>query len=371
MISPIFRSLYRPPVKVSVALCVLTTLYACGPAANIHSSKSQNQTEFQWQSVLEKLELPEEDVAPASLPLDIQSHPDSQFESFEIRAVYKDESGEWSTLTSQLDRLQITDERVSDSDWAFNSIARVHISNGTEAQAIKSSREEFARVALKLADSTGQRIHIKDSVLTFNPESQCNSSIEFAGRDASNESFLFTAKPKGCPVSASSGFLNQWEFNAIPFQGQLSGKAVVGSLWLTHVWGNAFSTGGAVLLDQLRVQLSGENTQVLSITRTKRASGTGPRTITAYWIEENGQRQSVDIEWEDQMFVTSQTSGLSYPQRIVIRIPAKNYELALQPIVDLSEVSDTLGHRWSGGMLVSGSLAGIGFLDFQPLALKE
>ena len=361
-----------------LSLLMLLLVSACNDNGNSADTDIMATQGLQWQSVLNALELPDEPVADVSIPEDLRAHPESPFESFEMRAVLRNEAGQWLSLSTQIDRLQITKTSNAQSAWAFDSIARARISGADKSKAILSTREELSRVALNLANSTPAEIHVRDTSFTFSDVGACTGSIHAQGRDAFNENYSLVAKPSACPQAISSGFLNQWEIPAMAIQGNYASESVRGHMWLTHRWGNAVLPGGAVLLDQVRIQLLIENKPSwLTVNRTKRASGRGPRAVEAFISEDQATFKSVDVEWQDQGLHLSSTTELSYPKTVVLKIPSRGYELTLQPVVELSEVKDSMGSRWSGGVVVSGAgattgtLSGTGFLDYQPLSLKE
>ncbi|MFK8076326.1 MAG: lipocalin family protein [Granulosicoccus sp.] len=359
-------------------LLMLLLVSACGNNGNSADMANMGKPDAQWQSVLDALELPDDPVADAVIPDDIRAHPESPFESFEMRAVLRNEAGQWLGLSAQIDRLQVTSQSNAQSAWAFDSIARASISGAGQSSAMLATREELSRVALNLANSRPEEIHVRDTRFSFGDKGACTRSIHAQGRDARNKTYLLSAEPSTCPQAVSSGFLNQWEFPAMSVQGRYASEAVTGHMWLTHRWGSAVLPGGVVLLDQARIQLLIENKMsLLTVNRTKRASGRGPRTVEAFISEDRTKFKSVKVEWEDQGLQTSTTTELSYPITVVLKIPSKGFELTLQPVVTLSEVQDSMGSRWSGGVIVSGigaeagTLSGTGFLDFQPLSLKK
>lgn len=365
-------------------VCILLLVAACGDGGNSADTKSVDIQTVQWQRLLDALNLPDKTILEVVLPDDIRAHPESIFESFEMRAMLRNEVGEWFSLSGQIDRLQVASQSDAQSAWAFDSIARARVSGGGESKAKLRTREELARVALDLANSTPTDIHVRDTRYTLNPGGECTAALHFQGRDVADEAYSLVGKPSTCPQSSSGGFLNQWEFPAISIQGSYADESVHGYVWFTHRWGNAVLPGGAVLLDQVRIQLSAENKAAwLTVNRTKRASGRGPRTVEALFSEDQKTFESINVEWEDQGLQLSPVTELSYPQAIVLRIPSKGYELTLKPVIELSEVRDSLGSRWSGGVIVmkkeispgSGSgpamQSGTGFLDFQALSLKE
>ena len=366
-----------------VRRCLLSTLMlvsACSDEVKTTNASAIDTKSVEWQRVLDALDLPDEPVADIVMPDDIRAHPESPFESFEIRAVLRNETGQWIGLSGQIDRLQVTNKSDAQSAWAFDSIARASISGAGKLTPTLTTREELSRVALNLANSTPEEIHVRDTRYTFIDKGQCKGSIHVQGRDALNENYSLVGKPSTCPQSVSSSFVNQWEFPAIAIQGNYATESVRGHMWLTHRWGNAVLPGGAVLLDQVRIQLLAENkTLWLTVNRTKRASGRGPRTIAALISEDQETYESVNVEWEDQGEQISAVTQLSYPQTVVLKIPSKGYELTLRPIIELPEVQDSLGTRWSGAVTVtqsgsgrgSDTLSGTGFLDYQPLSLKE
>ena len=126
-----------------------------------------------------------------------------------------------------------------------------------------------------------------------------------------------------------------------------------------------------MLIDRMNLRLttdSGAGPQLVSASRSKRKSGRGPKTVQGtISIVANGGDQALELQWIDEGEQRSPITGLLYPQRFRIRSQDKSIDLLLTPVVALPEISDSLGIRWNGAVTVSGTHAGAGFMDFQPL----
>ena len=72
-----------------LSLLMLLLVSACNDNSNSADTDNMATQGVQWQSVLDALELPDEPVADVSIPEDLRAHPESPFESFEMRAVLR------------------------------------------------------------------------------------------------------------------------------------------------------------------------------------------------------------------------------------------------------------------------------------------
>ena len=322
-----------------------------------------------WRTLLEALPASDVDLPSVDLPADIRTHSEQLGESFEARWAMSSAGGQLFSAYAQLDRLKLKENSESDSAWSYKSIARANVSIGLSESSAFDVSEVFSRVALGLADSRGDEFFVAGTSLKLAKENSCISQIVFAHDYGDATAIELSAESNGCPQTASLGTINQWEFEGIPAVGRYEGEALEGFLWLTHRWGRPPTAQSAVVLDQLRlVVLDSEGGyQWMNISRSKRTSGRGPKTVLATVTNAQGTKRNTTVEWEDVGQVSSQSSGLVYPQTIKIRDVSMSLEIELSPIVELSEIRDTLQTRMSGAFQLSGSHTGFAYVDFQPV----
>lgn len=352
--------------------CDTNTSDSQGPGQNIGQGPLQ-PSEIDWRSLLESLPGADSRLPPVALPADLRSHPQSTGESFEARWYLKSESGQSYSAFFQLDRLKLKEASNSDSSWSYNSVARANVAIGNSENSVLDVREIFSRVALGLSDSRGDEFIVGNSSLSLGQSDSCMRTIQFSHRDGPASGIELSAESNRCPQGISLGTVNQWEIEGIPATGSIAGEKVEGAIWLTHRWGSAANVQSAIVLDQLRMVVRDEegNPHWLSITRSKRRSGRGPKTILGTITNVQGDMQEVNVEWFDNGEVESSLTSIIYPETVRIQELSMGLDILLSPVVQLSEIRDSLQTRWSGALDVSGSHTGFAYLDFLPVVQKE
>ena len=357
---------------VTVAFALLLCVAGCQAEDQTSEEERQASPVLNWQLLVDSLDMPDESVDEMRLPLDVKTHPQARFESFEVRAVLLGDDGQHHTVSGQIDRLKVSSANESTSAWAFNSVARAQISTGSAGEPALITRDDIARVSLGLAASQGNKIFVKDTRLTISPAGQCKGRTAFTGRTAADTTLNLIATTDACPEFEASALFNQWEHTGIPVEGRYGKQSLAGTLWLTHRWGSTVSVGGAVVIDQIRIKLFDNGSDdSLFITRTKRRSGRGPKPVSVRLLGKSDMPEALDVEWSDEGAIESPTTGLSYAESIRLKIPSLDMELVLAPIVTVAEIQDAFGTRWAGGMTVSGSHEGVGFVDIQSIEPTE
>jgi predicted secreted hydrolase len=330
-------------------------------------------SQIDWRSMFESLAGVDTTLPSVVLPADLRSHPENTGESFEARWSLKSESGQSYSAFSQLDRLKLTEASNSESSWSYNSVARANMATGDGDSSVLDVREIFSRVALGLSDSRGDEFLVGNSLLSLGQSNSCQRTIQFSHRDSPASGIALSAESNRCPQSVSLGTVNQWEFEGIPARGSIASNKVEGFLWLTHRWGSSVNVQSAIVLDQLRIVVWNDEgkPQWLSITRSKRRSGRGPKTILGIITDVHGDKRDAKIEWFDNGEVLSPMTGIIYPETVRIQELSMGLDILLSPVVRLSEIRDSLQTRWSGALDISGSHTGFAYLDFLPVVQKE
>ena len=315
-------------------------------------------------------------LSPVSLPADLQTHSTARAESFSARAVVFDQQRQAFSVYAQWERLRIRDtatDTPAASQWAYDSVFRALTSIGADADDSATSHELIERGALGLAGSDVHRFFVgKNSVLLkpdVSSQTPCMAQVHLAVMmNPEHETSLESTSPVCATGESVGSVLNQWEAPAVPVSGTVLGQLVEGFAWLTHSWGHPAPTSGAVVLDQLRLRLVPENGDVfhLNANRSRRRSGTGPVSVLASITDASGARTEIDLQWQDHSYPPSVAAGIDYATEFQLQSLALGLDVTLAPIVPNSEVRDVLGSRWRGGVLVSGTHDGVGFVDVVP-----
>lgn len=334
-------------------------------------------------------------LPPVHFPADLSPHPHAPAESFQLRAILSGAGGSLMSVQLQLDRLALDVAANADSDWGFSEIMRSSVVTGKPGETALEARETVERLALGLADSDQNSLHVIDTRLDYqrlagkqrasDSPTRCAAryhlSTGIASAPVGSPEFAdLDVSMSACPEALSLQGLNQWQASALATTATLRGAEATpadgsdmlwqGHAWLSQTWGNLPSANGAVLIDQLDLRLTKDaqaTAQLLSVSRSKRRTGRGPQTVQATLTSLTEDARVLDLQWIDEGEQLSPISGMVYPQRMRIRSEDESVDLLLTPMVALPEISDSLGVRWSGAVMVSGTHTGVGFLDFQPL----
>lgn len=334
---------------------------------------STQNSALDWRAILDSLPGVETPLPPVALPADIRTHSQVTGESFEARWVMANTKGQSFTAYMQLDRLMLREDGSKTSSWSYNNVARATVATGNGDSAHLDVREKFSRMALGLSASRENEFFVGSTSLSIEQNQSCKRGFQMSHNDNLPSGFRFSAESSRCPQSVSLGTINQWEFAAIPATGLIAGEPLDGFLWLTHRWGTSANVQRAVVLDQLRLVVwdHSEGWQWLSITRSKRRSGRGPKTTLATISNAQGGEQEVAVDWLDNGAITSPVTGFTYPESIRLQVLSMGLDVTLSPVVGLSEIHDSIQTRWSGALEVSGSHAGFAYLDFLPVAVSR
>ena len=331
-----------------------------------------------WQSFLDTSESSQGPLLPPNFPADLASHPDASAESFTVRAVVFDPQQRMSSVFVQLDRIRLREDATSKSQWSYSSVFRAQASVASDGDAETTFKELVERGALGLAGHEASSLFVGTNTLQIvqeNTQNQpCSAQLLLNASLVVERSISLASRVATCPEASSvGGVLNQWEVAATPIVGVLADDSVTGHAWFTHAWGQAPQPGGAVLFDQLRLRLTNDNgeVQLLSANRSKRRSGTGPVTVLGQLSSEQGEVDITDLQWSDVGAVKSTATGIEYPTLFRIVSTEFNVDLELRPIAAMSEITDTFGPRWASAVSLSGSHAGMGFVDISPVRVLE
>lgn len=368
----------------------------------------------QWLSVLDQdnslFSVPEAPV----FPNDFSTHSQSRVESFMIQAmvtVADGVDGRNSELTAgiiaQMDRISLTPESQNssaDSGWRYSGIMRSTVfadsdvvdpgravthnmeQNNVEQTSVSQfaelsdleRRQSVQRIALNLAGSFADKIWIGQDILTIlaseSSTSACERTYRWEGTLSASTRIAFDIPMSDCPRVRTFGEFNRWDQQSDALTGVLSTSVeggesvstnVKGTVWMSQSWGNLPGSGGAVVIDSLQLRL--DDSRWLDISRSKRRSGRGPKSVSADLYREDSTVNAIDVLWEDSTDQTQAASGAYYPASIRLRSSEHDFVLNVRVMNRLAEFSDFAGSRIHVPVSVTGSHTGKGFLSFDAL----
>ena len=396
--------------QLFLLLLGILTLQACSDP-----SESANDDDFgQIQNLLNELIVNDgtfEAPATPDLPDDLLLHPHSQAEAVSFEAILSiDDRSSSPTpsliagLVTQLERIALTSAtrgEAADSGWQYSSVMRSRVvtdatavdgedddaNDGTEAAttglallADLPARQSVQRMALDLAGADANRLWVGgDGVqleLTAPMTNSCERTYQWESDLSADTRLALDFTLQDCPEIQSVGELNTWQHAGFAVSGQLVSAApraqaittaISGYGWLRQSYGNFPPLAeAAVLLDTLRLRLV--DGRLLDITRSKRRSGRGPRTVSARVQEPGGPWRNLTLGWEDSKEQRVAESGNDYPDSIRITSVDESISINVEPMNRMSESAEMSGSQLSVPVTVDGSHAGAGFITLFALS---
>lgn len=393
----------------TLLLASVFILQSCTDQSIDPSAKSSPAMQ-QWLSVLNHdnslFSAPE---APL-FPKDFSTHSQSRVESFLMQAMVTavadgvDEQNSELTagIIAQMDRISLTPEShnsSADSDWRYSGIMRSTVfadsdvvdpgravTHNVEQTSVSQfadlsdleRRQSVQRIALDLAGSITDKLWIgQDNLTILASESStgaCERTYRWEGFLSASTRIAFDIPMSDCPRVRTFGEFNRWDQQSDALTGVLSTSVeggenvstdVKGTVWMSQSWGNLPVSGGAVVIDSLQLRL--DDTRWLDISRSKRRSGRGPKSVSADLYSEDSTVNAIDLVWEDSTDQTQAASGAYYPASIRLRSSEHDFVLNVRVLNRLAESSDFAGSRLHVPVSVTGSHTGKGFLSFDVL----
>lgn len=346
----------------------------------------------------------------AQFPRDLSTHQRTRTESFLLQgivSVTKEEKQLVSPLPTgimlRIDRVALTpgnNELPADSAWRYSGVMRSSVFVDTPLSNLHKNvsatvvqapahllaelatverRQSVQRMALGLAGVTANSLWVGDDRITI---SQLDGSSDSCARAYRWQATLsvavrveFDVSLTQCPQPRSLRAFNSWQQTSPDVTGVLITRgeageevstALEGFAWISQSWGDLPASGGAVAIDFLQIKL--DDSRWLDVSRSKRRSGRGPKTVSATLRAEGLEPRSISVTWEDNDESQLSDSGNSYPGIIMLRTVDPDLALSVRVMNRLSESSDTGESRLEVPVMVTGTHAGSGFLSFHPLA---
>lgn len=344
-------------------------------------------------------------------PADFMPHPQYLSESFSLRAVLDvpDQPDKLGVVV-QFDRLSLPAKKspldvrasavvpaiagagtqfvnqVARSDWEFTGLMRSAITIDGAEQDV-SQRESIQRIALDLAGHDETGFWVGSDRLNINIEEPCRPAYTLRVRTADNQFLRLRWRLPACPESEENGLFNRWSSVGVKLSGVIgrdsTGKddlrkddlrSVTGLGFVSQAYGNLEFTTGAVVFDRLQLLVTDARGKrfALSLFRSKRRSGRGPRAVTATLMPLDTSTRRADtrrltVSWTDRDTRWSSESGFAYPATIRLDDSSGEFDILLTPMHGMTEINDAFGTRLQEAVRVSGTHQGVGYLDYIPL----
>lgn len=336
-------------------------------------------------------------------------HQDSQLDSYEVQAILfpsgsSSESAPIVGLMAQLDRLAVKPSNqlsANTSDWQYTSVVRSNVfvdaadrtmtdevmkTKGITDKAASLSHlqsvlpaQQLQRMSMGLAGVSDNTLWLGNNRLEIlTPDasereqmSTCYREYRWAHELMKSNTLQLQLHLDVCPKTQTLGSLLGWQqfsdqikasMLVLDEQGNQVTTSMHGFAWLRNTWGNMPTSAGAVFIDTLKIYL--DDQQWLDVTRSKRRSGRGPKTIAASLHEVDLPMKQINLEWKDGAEQQLAASGAAYPHEISLRSRDANIDIKINVMNRLAESVDFSGQRLHVPVVVSGSHEGAGFLSF-------
>jgi len=345
------------------------------------------------------------------LPQDLGTHLSAQTESFQLQAILWPASKPGDDIKNEnklaiiasIDRVALTPEskdlQSTDSQWRYTGIMRSQVladtalTIGPEADSDSGERslaarfanlstvertQSVQRMALNLAGANDDSLWVGDDQLTIlrddGGDNHCERLYRWQLALSLAERAELDVTIDECPVMQALGEFNGWRQSSAAVTGVLISQAseresgpipLLGAVWLSQGWGNLPADGGAVVIDLLQLRL--DDFRWLSVSRSKRRSGRGPKSVSATIHGEGAAPVDVSVTWQDSRDEVLSTSGVAYPANIELRSDDQELALTVTVMNRLLEADEVGENRLDAPVTVTGTHSGAGFLSFTSL----
>ena len=325
-------------------------------------------------------------------PEDLRLHPEARVESIELMALLEDEGGRAYSFNRRFDRISLgagEPERGSDdaAGFAFDDVVLLSgetlaapAPDASSAGELLRSRTLVERVALGLATADERRMAVRDARLERvggigdgPAESDCEHGWQLVEGDGLALRYLADACPSGAllgglALATSAPFEVDGSLRAGAERRTISGRG-----WVRRAWGEVPAPGGAVVFDRMVLDLEGAG--MIEVTRSKRRSGRGPRTVTAR-LRDGSAQTEIAAEWTDAAEPGGGSSGEAIdgtdgtgvvPSSWRLEAGSLGVDVTLVPPAGGRLRRDATGRAWRGAVRARGSHRGVGFVEFVPI----
>lgn len=297
-----------------------------------------------------------EGSGPPDLPGDHAPHPGARVESWSVATHLTDDAGAPLAVQLVLTRVGLVPPGQAATGWRARAVWRGHVALLPDARGPAVAEERFVRAPAGLPppDPASRAVRLDDWRLDFDAAGTLEMAATVAGR-----TLALTLTPEKPPVAAGAGQgggpVRGYALTRLAAAGTVDGRAVAGSGWLDHAWGELPLPGGPVAFDRLLVHLA--DGRDLSLTRTRRRDGRGTPTLAGRLVHPDGRAEALDGA---ALSLTVQRrwqgpDGAAWP--VVWAVDGPDTALDIAPVAD-DQVLDFVAPVWSGLVTAEGRLAG-------------
>jgi len=375
-----------------ILLTLAVALSAC--EATRDSEPAQSNTSSQLTALIagvrENASVFESPVLQNS-PADLLFTPALQSESFVLRSLLTlDEAslpsieGALIGFIAHIDRLSLNGYVATDVSLGKNT-AEAHIDTTTPDASViaalrtASPRQSVQRLALNLAGAeTGSMWVGSDRIdmsMSRADVTSCARAYRWRSVVSEHISVELSFSLSACPAMQILGDLITWQAQGFAVSGYVSWQnetdkpirlPVSGHGWLQRSRGNVpVNVEAPVVIDSLQLRL--DDGRLLSVTRSKRRSGSGPKPVVANLRLPDGSWQDIALSWQDSArLLQSESAGL-YPESIRLQAADDFIDIEIAYLNRVLEAPDPAVFQINVPVLVSGSQQGSGFMSYSSI----
>lgn len=318
---------------------------------------------------------------PFRFPDDFGSHRDYRTETWHLSGILQAGDGPRLGLQLAVIRVALGAQPPDDGavDWASGEIYAALFSLSDPAGGPLHTGHRLSRGGIGLADwqAKPMRLWVEDWQVerSADGEPETRLELQLAGSGLRLELTLRQRKP---PVDrnrihGNSGNRSPFVYYVEP-RLEASGRLLdgtqtlelAGTVSIEHAWGELPLPGGPVVQDRFTLYLA--DGRELFLVRSHRADGSGEPTAAGLLIRADAAPvllDGADFELRAGGFWTSESSGIRYPLRWSLRVPAQDIELDLVAESERQE-GKLWAPFWSGPVRLvqaSGPAAGEGYMQ--------
>jgi predicted secreted hydrolase len=261
----------------------------------------------------------------------------------------------------------------TESAWGTNQAYMAHFTVTDVARERFHVHERFARGAAGLAGSGADppRVWLENWALEFARATSFPLHVRAEADDVSLRLELAGGKPavlqgdrglsrKG-PEPGNASYY--YSFTRLPAEGILvvggDTVSVSGAAWLDREWSTSALADGQVGWDWFALQLS--DGWDMMIYRLRRADGSAAPESAGVLVDPSGAK--LPLAWAEDVIMestgtwASPVDGTPYPSGWRITVPARGWDLSVQPVLPHQEL-DVSFRYWEGAVAVRGTVEG-------------
>ena len=269
------------------------------------------------------------------------------------------------------------------SGWAARQLYMAHVAVGDVANERFYDAERFARGAAGLAGATAEPVAAWLGPVRLDAVGDAGGAVPMRLRgEADGAAFDLTARPlkpvvlqgdrglsqKGAGAGNASYYYAQTRM-ATAGTVTVGGEAVPveGLTWLDREWSTSALGPGQVGWDWFALHL--DDGRDLMLYQLRRRDGSKDPLSKGSVIAADGTKTGLDADDYTLAPLDAWTSprGGAYPTRWRVRVPSAGLDLVVGGMMDDQELDATVRY-WEGGVTVTGTASGTGFLEMTGYA---